>query len=290
MLNIENKKQILTIAFAAGLGLVAVLWTGQVVKESVQKQTSLLKKDFENKLQKQLNEQDEALASQLEKAKQEMKAQMASQMKRLAEETAKNMRNQGAGGSEKSAKVVPMQAFALQTPPGKRAVTIMIDPLSAVGGLVSPGDFVDVISRLEIPNPQAPKDKNDMTYVTTVLFQNVQVLAVGTNFKAVGASVEYGAQQNAKQLYVTLALSPEEAGLITFAQTHGTLKFALRAPSSDETPNLQVASWDTLSDYLLQKQGTEFSIPRGKAAIKAVGPEQVKSVIQVFKSGQDETK
>ncbi|MBF0483758.1 MAG: Flp pilus assembly protein CpaB [Candidatus Omnitrophica bacterium] len=184
-----------------------------------------------------------------------------------------------------------MQAFALQTPAGKRALTVLIDPLSAVGGLVTPGDFIDVIARLELPNPdESKKERDDKNFVTTVLFQNLQVLAIGTNFKSVGAGVEYGTQQSAKQLYITLAVSPEEAGLITFAQAHGTLKFALRSPNNDDVPSLQAASWDTLSDYLLQKQGTEMAIPKNKAGIKNMGPEEVKSVIQIFRKGQDQTK
>ena len=58
---------------------------------------------------------------------------------------------------------VQERAFSLRTPPGKRAVTLKINSLSAVGGLVNPGDFVDIIAHLELPDERGKvaKKKKD---------------------------------------------------------------------------------------------------------------------------------
>ena len=65
---------------------------------------------------------------------------------------------------------------------GKRAVTVMIDSLAAVGGLLNAGDFVDVIAQLNVPS-QDPDKKT----VTAMIFQGLQVLAVNTNEDDPGA-------------------------------------------------------------------------------------------------------
>ena len=74
---------------------------------------------------------------------------------------------------------VQEMAFSLRTPPGKRAITVKVDSLSAVGGLVNPGDFVDIIAHLEMPDDMdivssKKKKKQKTQTVTTVLFQNLQ--------------------------------------------------------------------------------------------------------------------
>jgi len=165
---------------------------------------------------------------------------------------------------------VQKKAFSLRTPPGKRALTIKINSLAAVGGLVNAGDFVDIIAHLTIPAESGLKKKSSEE-VTTILFQNIQVLAVGTNFDPIGEAPEYSAQQQAKTLNVTLALSPEEAGLLTFAEINGKLQLTLRSPAETEDQILQeVASWDALADFVLEHQGTELRIPKTKAFFAVV--------------------
>jgi Flp pilus assembly protein CpaB len=166
-----------------------------------------------------------------------------------------------------------------------------IDSLSAVGGLVNPGDFVDVIAHLNVPDEAGfeKKDK-EIEKVITVLFQNIQVLAVGTNYDPIGAIPPYEAQKNLKTLNVTFAVSPEEAGLLTFAQANGSLQLTLRSPAETQDRVLQqVASWDVLSDFVLERQGTELLVPK-KPKIKEEQPEEVeelKPFIQIFRGGKE---
>ena len=54
-----------------------------------------------------------------------------------------------------------------KTPPGKRAVTVMIESLNAVGGLLNAGDFVDVIAHLDIPEGTDKKKT-----ITAMVFQD----------------------------------------------------------------------------------------------------------------------
>ncbi len=271
-MNIENKKQVATILLAIGLGLVATFLTSQYVTKSVTQQTQMLAQDYKN--------QTGALLNEIELLKNEYR-KLAAQQVALA--------RQPASSQPKEVASPPEASFSMKTPPGKRALTVLIDSLSAEGGLIKSGDFIDIIAQLNIPDPQDPKAGTQK--VTTVLFQNIQVLAIGTNFFPSADISIYQSQQQARSLYVTLALDPEEAGLIVFAQSNGKLQLSLRSPDEKETKVLQVASWDALSDFVLERQGTELMVPKERGNIEAVeGGERpsgdVKPFIQIFKGGQ----
>lgn len=270
-MNIENKKQVATILLAIGLGLVATFLTSQYVTRSVTQQTQILAADYKN--------QTGALLNELELLKNEYR-KLAAQQASLAK-----------APEPQKPKEPPEQeaVFSVRTPPGKRALTVLIDSLSAVGGLIRAGDFIDIIAQLNVPNPNSPGTQQ----VTTVLFQNIQVLAIGTRFSpAVDASI-YATQQNSRSLYITLALDPEEAGLLVFAQSNGRLQLSLRSPNEKDTKILQVASWDALSDFVLERQGTELLVPKSRASIEVIeggqkipSDKEVKPFIQIFKAGQ----
>lgn len=284
-MNIENKKQVATILLAVGLGLVAAFLTSQYIQSAIQQQTALLAKEY--------TKQSATLKKELEITKGEI-----GQLVQRQEALAKQLREQPrvVQVAEAPKQVVDTAAFSIVTPPGKRAVTIQIDSLSAVGGLISPGDFVDVMARLKIPEDEsAPSSK--VREVTTFLFQDIQVLAVGANFKSSGTAEVYQSQQRAGALYVTLAVTPEEAGLLSFVQTHADLlRFSLRSPSEEGRQALQSASWESLSSYILDQQGTDLSVPKKieekpSAAVeekpkekenKETGPS-----IQIFRGGKE---
>ena len=261
-MNIENKKQFATILLAVGLGLIAVLLTSQYVQNKVVQQTEFLAKDFQKKNAVLINEL-ELMKKEVNQVHQEQAALAKAQQQLRLVASQQEM----TPTSPKPA--VQMAAFSVRTPPGKRALTISIESLAAVGGLVNPGDFVDILAHLKVPaNLEDERAKPET--VTTVLFQNIQVLAVGTNFKPLSNEPAYDLQQKTKTLNVTLAVTPEEAGLLTFAEANGTLQLALRAPAEESTQRIQVASWESLSDFVKEKQGTELVVPESKATVKSV--------------------
>jgi len=279
-MNFENKKQIIIILVAIGLGGVAAILMGEYIKSSVNDQTKMIAREFKKA--------DTGVIGELEKMRGaliKLESRQANLVKQqqVLEEKAKTFstRPQMAQNDQNEGTI-----FSYVTPPGKRAITIKIDPLSAVGGLISPGDMVDVIATLQIPKSSVKKEKKD---VTSVLFQNLQVLAVGANFKARGNTKIYQENKSARSLNVTLAVGPDEAGLITFAQANGKLQLALRSPSERGIRVLQVASWDTLSDYVLDRQGTELNVPKKKISAKATDndDEEVEPFVQIFRGGRE---
>jgi len=147
--------------------------------------------------------------------------------------------------------------LSMKTPSGKRAITIPMDKISAVGGMISPGDYVDVIGNF--PVPQMVGGKKEVQLVTVTLFQNVLVLAVGTQIHQITDGKGGRASRDAP--IITLALSPQEAELISFAQEQGRLKLILRPPLDTAYHPLPVATWDGLLQHILKTQGLEAPPP-----------------------------
>jgi len=142
------------------------------------------------------------------------------------------------------------------TPPGKRAVSVPVDNMASIAGLIRPGNFVDVLALIAIPQAQgAHPDKAEPRLIT--LFQNIEVLAVGGEF-APAAQAERQEQAKipsaAAAGAVTLALSPQEGVLLSFVQEHGKIKLALRSSDDTKEEAVKPADWDTLFQHLYPSQ------------------------------------
>jgi pilus assembly protein CpaB len=158
-------------------------------------------------------------------------------------------------------------AFAI--PPSKRAVSITTSEVIGSGGLVIPGDFVDVIGVFD--KDTMGKDQ------AAIILQNMEVLAVAQSIEGeVPPAPEKGpAQQVGDQLKapqptptpvvpakaqpqaktVTLAVSPEEAQRLVLAEARGTLRLALRPAKDATTVNLPPALLSSIQAPLNPAEG-----------------------------------
>lgn len=284
----ENKKQFILIAIAVIVGLAATVITSSYITKTIQNQTQQLNDDYESRqkqvmatLQQQSEQKMQALNQEIQRVKTEQaqvtQKQIADLQARL-EETKQRP-------AEPVKKLKP--SLALKTPAGKRAVTIMIDSLAAVGGLLNPGDYVDVIAHLRVP--ESTEDKNGKNMVTAMIFQSLQVLAVNTNLEETGAY--YDEQQRVPSLRITVAVDPQESGLLSFADMNGKLELALRSPQDTDHQMVKSSTWKTLADYVLQNQGADLSLPDDlKGQTKEDNNEDApieKPAIQIFRGGKE---
>jgi Flp pilus assembly protein CpaB len=296
-MNPENKKQILIIILALGAGIVATVMTAGYVQSRIEGERAIIAKQLNQKQQEFVQEQQRSqqqidalvgqintLSQQQEQIKQQ--AISAAQAAAIAAAPAKS----AAAGAEKEK--VRKPSLALRTPPGKRAVTAMIDSLSAVGGLVDPGDFVDVIGQLNVPTKEkGGKEKKEP--VTVIIFQHLQILAINTNLDDKGI---YDDQQAASALKITFAVEPQEAGLLSFAEKNGKLQLALRSPTEQDKEKLKTSTWKTLADYVLQNHGENLGLKGQdddeeptdkKAQVESVDVKEAKPYIQIFRAGKE---
>jgi pilus assembly protein CpaB len=102
---------------------------------------------------------------------------------------------------------------------GHRAVTLSVNSVSGVAGFVLPGDYVDCIVTIDPPN--------DDTTVTTVVAENIRVLAAG----------KFVHEEGNEQLVVDTVTLDAPADVVTAiiqASERGSLRLVLR-PAVDES-------------------------------------------------------
>lgn len=144
--------------------------------------------------------------------------------------------------------------LAMKTPIGKRAITLAVDNISSLLGMIKPGDYVDVISLILLPT--MIEGKPGTQPATVPLFQNVQVIAVGSQLGR-DQEPEPGSRRRREEdglkgtvPLITLALGPEEANLLTFVQEQGKIRLVLRSPGDAKIQEVKPASWESLLRYL----------------------------------------
>lgn len=258
-----DKKKLGIIVFSIGAALVAMVLTNNYIEDSSLKKAKVIAGGMGSDQIKQLLGRVEGV----EKASQEL----ANRQNILAQQAAQ------APAGPVAQKVTQAAPLATKTPRGKRAITLMIDKLNALGGMISPGDHVDIIVHLNVPAAvvNAKQDEG----VTVTVFQNVLVLAVGDNLQP---GTEFAGMQNATSIPITFALDPNEAGLISFAQQHGTLQLALRPSAESQAYILPASTWNSLSDYISANSGAKV-IQKEESPVLEKPVER--PVIEIFRGG-----
>ena len=126
--------------------------------------------------------------------------------------------------------------------------------------MIKPGDHVDVIGN--VPMPAMSREGKQVTQITTMpLFQNVLVLAVGQEFTTLPAGeADQKGTRTVSFPVITLALSPQEANLIAFAQEQGKIRFVLRSPGDTQVQPTAPATWEALYRAVLPGMFKEESM------------------------------
>jgi pilus assembly protein CpaB len=109
--------------------------------------------------------------------------------------------------------------------PDTRAVSIKVDAESGVSGLISPGDFVDVVLT-------QTSDKADPAHRTLseTFLRNVRVIAIDQDFvQGAKDNKDNNAAAGKETHSVSLQLAPEQVKTIAVAKDLGKLSLAIRA-------------------------------------------------------------
>lgn len=108
--------------------------------------------------------------------------------------------------------------FSARLTQGRRAVTVPVDEISSLSGMVEPGDLIDIVVSI----------KNDKKSYTFTLLQSVTVLATGAK-----ASLEEKDPEGRSRTFSTITLdtSPEDAKRVIAAREVGRVTALLRAPN-----------------------------------------------------------
>jgi pilus assembly protein CpaB len=159
-------------------------------------------------------------------------------------------------------------SLSSKVPVGKRAITIAVDNIASVGGMIKPGDHVDVVGMVPMPAMDAA-GRQGVQNTNLPLFQDVLVLAVGQEFTSVPIQKK---EERTVSPVITLALAPEEANLIAFVQEQGKVRLILRSPEDTQKQAVPPASWDTLLRTVMpqayQAQPVKQEAPKPKKTVE----------------------
>ncbi|HVC34463.1 MAG TPA: Flp pilus assembly protein CpaB [Chloroflexota bacterium] len=166
------------------------------------------------------------------------------------------------------------QGLAYVIPAGMRALSVSVSELNGAGGMIQPGDHVDIIATFD----QGTMGKDE----SMLLLQNVEVLSVAQNFEGEAEQVASNAptqpassvlgqsvpgvgganptptgvaatptvvplklQPEAKT--VTIAVTPEQAERVVLAQAKGSFNYALRPAKDTSVVEIPEATLSTLA-------------------------------------------
>ena len=110
--------------------------------------------------------------------------------------------------------------FSDKINPGRRAVTIPVDTINSVSGMLVPGDLIDLYVSFEYRRKQ----------ITAPLLQGVLVMATGQQSRP-GQDPK---DSSSRYSTVTLDTAPEEAAKLVAARQAGTITALLRNPEDDK--------------------------------------------------------
>jgi len=124
--------------------------------------------------------------------------------------------------------------FATKVRAGVRAMTVAVDEVNSLSGLLQPGDRIDLFFTARPPARAGSSQRNSER--TSLLMQNVLLLATG---RQVRPAISDSGQPGVSRTYstVTLEAAPADAQRLILAQKAGSLTAVLRGPS-DKSPLL----------------------------------------------------
>jgi len=122
------------------------------------------------------------------------------------------------------------RTLSSKIPPQERAMSVAVDAISGVSGLLRPGDRVDILGTFPIGTKDQvvtdEKGEEGVGYVTMTMLQNVTLLATGQELSDVTNAENQ--QRGNSYATVTLSVTIDEAELLTIAQTRGKMTLLLR--------------------------------------------------------------
>lgn len=159
--------------------------------------------------------------------------------------------------------------FGISTmiPPGMRLASIPVNMTMVHSGMIRPGDRIDVLCTYSIKQKNGP----EVSRTKTVL-EYIEVFAIDRNRDGEGSSGSDSAK-GAKAENLSVLVTPEQAHILSLANTKGKLQMSLRNSEDKNDAHVAVVD-DKIFDDLLATKGAEKEEPEPQK------PPEVKPVVQ----------
>lgn len=151
---------------------------------------------------------------------------------------------------------------------GTRAFAIRIAEDQIVGGFLRVNDHVDVFATL--PDAVFPQEllggsKGADQSRTTLLLQDIAVLAVGEKLETKGAAALNGART------VTLAVTPDAVARVALAERLGKITLAIRNPADKDVASATTIGLSDLGMMTADARTVDVSVPTARKVTNSSG-------------------
>ncbi len=150
-------------------------------------------------------------------------------------------------------------------PEGMRAMAVGVDKVIGAGGLVRPGDRVDIVGVMDLDYQDINTERSLNVTHAFILAQDVEVLAVeqqlenqisspGTTTGASDSEGDFVDQPDPQPdgTVVTLAIEPEAMTSVLLAEERGTIRLSVRPVGDDEIVDVKGITPISLTDQSYQ--------------------------------------
>lgn len=170
-------------------------------------------------------------------------------------------------------------ATRIECPAGLTCIAVQVDQVSGVGTLIKTGDFVDMVAGVSTGSERFPiiddatitkiPDENYDHTSVKVLLQGLQVVATllpppptTETGAATPAPESGGTALNGQQEIVILAVTPQQAEVITFAKLDGIITLTLRSPQDfvDANGNPIVPEFVVTTGVILKTMIADYGV------------------------------
>jgi len=168
------------------------------------------------------------------------------------------------------------QSLSMKVPEGKRALTIPIDKIASLEGMIKPNDRLDIIGKFAFGQNQS---------VVVPMFEDILVLAVGRTMAAYAAEGGYTS--------ITVALEPDQGPLLIFALQLGQVQMLLRSPTDSQKSKVKMpVTMETLMATLFNVQQQQIQAVQQQPQQQQAAPApqtrmpEPEDEIEVYTAGQ----
>lgn len=145
--------------------------------------------------------------------------------------------------------------------PGTRAVSVAVDAVSATGGLIWPGDHVDLILTQSFESEQG---RSARKAVGETVLSDLRVIAIDQMLGEPAPNTTQGPPESRVPRTVTLEVSKAQGETVAVAASIGKLSLALRSlAAGEDPPHAAPSTWAEDVSPALRQKGQ----PRERAAL-----------------------
>jgi pilus assembly protein CpaB len=171
--------------------------------------------------------------------------------------------------------------------PGMRAVSVKVSAVSAISGLVFPGDRVDLILTSKLRKIGATKKERKLYHAAETVLTNVRILALDQR-----TNDQQGKNNKSRvPKTATFELTPKQVQMVTVARKLGNLSLSLRSLAKEEANGTLTAKTvkpekKEEKEEKLARRGRTATIDSEVSRFLNLGSENKKAQITILRGGK----